>query len=108
MNLQKIPTIRSKAIREAAEGETCTWPGCDSKHGVVLAHSNMSIHGKAGKLKAHDIFSAFLCHNHHNYYDNEPENPYTPSGNKEWHFMRAMSKTLMRLIVLGIITIKGV
>jgi hypothetical protein len=110
MNLQKVPMVRSKAIREAAEGEICTWPGCDSANGVVPAHSNMSIHGKAGGQKAHDCFVAFLCHQHHNYYDNEPEKPYaykSASGDKEWNFMRAMSKTQMRLIALRIITING-
>ena len=104
MNLQKIPMVRSKAIREAANGESCTWPGCDDKHGVVLAHSNMSVHGKAGGMKAHDCFGAFLCHNHHLLYDKKTSLSQT---DKEWHFMRAMSKTQMRLIVLEIITIKG-
>jgi hypothetical protein len=104
MNLQKVPMIRSKAIREAAEGETCTWPGCDDKRGVVLAHSNMSIHGKAMKQKAHDIFSAFLCFDHHYIYDKGRN---LSQIEKEWYFMRAMSKTQLRLVVLDIITIKG-
>lgn len=94
--------VRSKSIREAAEGEICTWPGCGSPHGVVLAHSNMSIHGKAMKQKSHDCFAAFLCNNHHWLYD---KGTGMSQSDKEWHFMRAMSKTLMRLIVLGIITI---
>ena len=104
MNLQKVPMIRSDAIRRAAEGETCTWPGCDSTHGTVLAHSNMSVHGKAMKQKAHDCFGAFLCHGHHLLYDNET---IMSAADKEWHFMRAMSKTWLRLITLDIITIKG-
>ena len=104
MNLQKISMIRSKAIREAAEGEICTWPGCDSANGVVLAHSNMSIHGKAMKQKSHDFFAAFLCDYHHRHYDKETS---MSNADKEWHFMRAMSRTQMRLIDLGIITIKG-
>jgi hypothetical protein len=104
VNLQKIPMVRSKAIREAAEGEICTWPGCEDKRGVVLAHSNMSVHGKAGGQKAHDCFSAFLCHHHHWVYDEDTD---MRTIDKEWNFMRAMSKTQMRLIALRIITIKG-
>ena len=104
MNLQKVPMIRSDDIRKAAEGETCTWPGCDSTYGVVLAHSNMSIHGKAAKLKAHDCFASFLCYFHHSLYDNDTG---MSTADKEWHFMRAMSKTWLRLIALDIIVIKG-
>lgn len=96
--------VRSNAIRKAAEGEACTWPGCDSTHGVVLAHSNMSIHGKGMRQKAHDCFGAFLCQHHHWLYD---EDDRMSAADKEWHFMRAMSKTWVRLIEKGIITIKG-
>lgn len=104
MSLQKVPMIRSDAIRKAAEGEACTWPGCDSKHGTVLAHSNMSIHGKAMRLKAHDCFGAFLCHDCHWLYD---KGTTLSPQDKEWHFMRAMSKTWLRLIQKDVITIKG-
>jgi hypothetical protein len=104
MSLQKIPMIRSKAIRDAAKAESCTWPSCDSTHGVVLAHSNMSIHGKAAGQKAHDCFAAFLCHHHHDLYDNGTD---LSRSDKEWCFMRAMSATLLRLIEKRIITIKG-
>lgn len=104
MNLEKRKPIRSKAITQAANGEVCTWPGCGSPDGVVFAHSNMSIHGKAGSLKADDCFGAFLCFDHHHYYD---VNVSMIPKEKEWHFMRAMSKTWLRLIEKGIIQIKG-
>lgn len=104
---QKRQPIRSKAIRNAANGEACTWPGCGVNDGtVVLAHSNMSIHGKAAGRKADDIFGAFLCFKHHTEYDqrNKPDD----SGQQgEWYFMRAMSATWIRLIDKGAITIKG-
>jgi hypothetical protein len=104
VNLQKVPMVRSKAIREAADGEICTWPGCIEKYGVVLAHSNMSSHGKAAGQKAHDCFAAFLCHHHHDLYDNGTD---ISRSDKEWCFMRAMSKTLLRLIEKGIIKVAG-
>lgn len=102
-DLTKRRPIRSKSIRKSAEGESCTWPGCSSTYGVVLAHSNMSIHGKGMKRKADDIYGAYLCGNHHQFYDKETS---MNLFDKEWHFMRAMSETWRRLIAKGIIKIK--
>jgi hypothetical protein len=104
---QKRKPIRSKAITQAANGESCTWPGCGKQDGtVVFAHSNMSIHGKATARKADDLFGAFLCSEHHTEYDqwNRRDDLVTQG---EWHFMRAMSETQRRLFASGIITIKG-
>ena len=95
--------IRSKAIRSAANGECCTWPGCGAIYGVVLAHSNMSIHGKAKGQKAHDIFSAFLCNEHHFVYDKDTA---LSQKEKEWNFMRAMSATILRSFHLELIEVK--
>lgn len=109
-DLTKRVAIRSDAIRKAAEDECCTWPGCGVQDkSVVFANSNMSIHGKAGGRKAEDVFGAFLCGSHHSLYDVEPRGQASSSDNlnKEWHFMRAMSATWLRLISLGIITVKG-
>lgn len=36
-----------------------------SEHGLEPAHSNQSVHGKGGHLKAHDCFHAAMCHNCH-------------------------------------------
>ena len=103
MNLTKRQAIRSKAIRNAANGEPCTWPGCGVNDGTtVLAHSDMSIHGKGMKRKAEDVFSAFLCGRHHAIYGGKD----MPREEKEWYFMRAMSATWLRLIELGIIKVK--
>lgn len=102
MSLVKREPYRNKKILASANGQSCSWPGCSTCDGtVVFAHSNMSIHGKSMGMKASDAFGAYLCHKHHNYYDNEPEN--MMQGLKEWNFMRAMSETLRRLLDAGIL-----
>lgn len=63
----------------------------------------MSIHGKSTGRKSDDIFGAYLCHKHHFYYDDARENIILLNGSKEWHFMRAMSETLRRLLDAGIL-----
>lgn len=110
MSLAKREPYRNKKILASANGQSCTWPGCCVEDGtIVAAHSNMGIHGKSTGRKADDLFVAFLCHKHHYYYDNEPENvtiknnEYVFQGLKEWNFMRAMSETLRRLLDAGII-----
>ena len=102
--LEKRHPFRSKAITQAAKDESCTWPGCGVQNGTTVpAHSNMSIHGKGGKMKADDIFIAFLCGHCHYEYDNG--NSMTREE-KEWGFMRAMSVTLRRLLDRGILRVK--
>ena len=100
-DLTKRKAIRSEAIRNSANGETCTWPGCGSSHGVVFAHSNMSVHGKSTGRKADDIFGAYICHEHHLNYDRFRNKDY------EFYFMRAMSETWKRLVYKGIIRVDG-
>jgi len=52
--------VRSKALREAYRLIPCQHCGAEDGT-VVCAHSNWSIHGKAGARKAHDNRSASLC-----------------------------------------------
>jgi len=93
--------IRSQKLTKAANGESCTWPGCSRNDGTtVAAHSNMSLHGRGSSLRAHDCFIAFLCGPHHYEYDYGKN---MDRMEKEWHFMRAMSLTWLRLIDKGLI-----
>ena len=103
-DLTKRKAIRSEAIRNSANGETCTWPGCGSSHGVVFAHSNMGVHGKGMGRKADDIFGAYMCHEHHIEYDSRGKHGATVLI---LLFMLAMSETWKRLVYKGIIKIEG-
>lgn len=105
MSLQKIPIVRSKAIRDAAKGEPCTI--CGRNDGTtVFCHLNESFAGKGVGRKASDIAGFMGCRNCHDEYDGRKKgmniNPMT-----DWMVMRAMYRTWVRLIELGIITIKG-
>lgn len=68
----------------------------------MAAHSNMLIHGRGHAHKAHDVYIAFLCYEHHQLYDSGSA---MNRDEKEHYFMRAMSATWMRLIEKGVIKI---
>jgi hypothetical protein len=61
----KTEAYRDPALLEMARGRPCLLmvPGLCSHRvdTVVAAHSNLSIHGKAGARKADDCFSAWGC-----------------------------------------------
>ena len=97
--MQKRKAIRSKAIKDAANGEACTI--CSTQDGtVVFCHLNDSWAGKGMGQKADDIAGFFGCSECHKLYD---EGSY---GIDRWEVMRAMYRTWRRLIEKVIITIK--
>jgi hypothetical protein len=107
MNLQKVPMIRSKAIREAANGEPCTV--CDRNDGTtVFCHLNESWAGKGMGQKASDIAGFFGCTFCHDCYDRRITiNSGYAMAHSDAYIMRAMYRTWVRLVEIGIITIKG-
>lgn len=59
---QRQPAIVSPALRKSAAGETCTvqLPGCQGRHGVVLAHLRLpDTCGTA--MKPPDTAAVFAC-----------------------------------------------
>ena len=100
MNLTKRRPIRSKAICKAADGESCTI--CGRNDGTtVFCHLNESWAGKGMGQKADDIAGFFGCQRCHQSYDIDKK-----YGNADEAIMRAMYRTWVRLIDLGVITIK--
>ena len=100
MSLKKRKSIRSEAIRQAANGEACTI--CLAQDGtVVFCHLNESFAGKGLGLKADDIAGFFGCHGCHKQYDTQG----SPIAEDHWTIMRAMYRTWVRLIEKGVITI---
>lgn len=103
MEQPKEQMIRSKKMRDGARGQTCTMqiPGiCNhDPETTVFAHSDHLVHGKALRVKAHDIFGADMCYAcHKEYHKNERE---------YFHdFVRAMAKTQLRRIKQGILIVK--
>lgn len=102
MSLEKRKPIRSKAITQAANGESCTI--CGRKDGTtVFCHLNEGWAGKGMGQKADDIAGFFGCSKCHADYDLE-----WPSHSRDYELvMRAMYRTWRRLWELGIISIKG-
>jgi hypothetical protein len=100
MNLTKRQAIRSKAIRNAANGEPCAV--CGRNDGTtVFCHLNEGWAGKGMGQKADDIAGFFGCARCHDDYDcRRRVNPIT-----DWMVMRAVYRTLRRLWELGIIKV---
>lgn len=58
----KFAYVRDERLREmcrAMRCQHCNMGGADA--GVTWAHSNQGIHGKAGAIKASDVYVAALC-----------------------------------------------
>jgi cytochrome b len=76
--IEKHPRYRNQAILKfASQIERCTNCRKYCKGGIVAAHSNQSKHGKAGAVKAHDVWIAFLCMTCHGLVDAERQNSAT-------------------------------
>jgi hypothetical protein len=101
-DLTKRKAIRSDAIRKAAKGEDCCV--CGRYDGTtVFCHLNESWAGKGTGQKADDLGGGFFgCSSCHYLYDS------TVDGRpNDADIMRAMYRTLRRLLELGVIQIKG-
>lgn len=100
-------TYRNPKILQHAKGRPCT--NCNREDGTtVAAHSNLAEHGKGKGIKAHDLFSAFLCHACHSWLDQGTGRD--PTGiwqsdkmDKREMFMRAMHKTMLILLRDGVL-----
>ena len=97
--IPKFKHIRSKAIRNAANGEACTICGLNNGT-TVFAHFNESWAGKGIGIKADDLAGMFLCNIHHDIYDGRAISvpPMLDS-----HVLRAYYRTIRRLFEKGVI-----
>lgn len=103
--------IESKAMRQAANGESCTVEilgVCNSDPAtVVLAHLPDESHGMA--RKSDDLSAAFCCSACHDVLDGRVSWPDAfEQSYREWYQRRAQTRTWRRLVELGVVTIKGV
>ena len=93
---------RNKKILQSAKGQPCTirsvWCKGDPKT-TVAAHSNQSIHGKGGKLKAHDCFVAYACSDCHRWLDESTAS----RAEKVEAFNAAMHRTWLLLLQNGVL-----
>lgn len=99
---------RNPKILAHAKGQPCQNCGRDDGS-TVAAHSNSAEHGKAKGMKAHDLFTAYLCGQCHTWLDSESHRPdptgvYSPMrADKREMFIKAMFKTQVILLRDGVI-----
>lgn len=99
-------------ITDSARGEICEvqLPGCPSPvEGVVWAHSNKLRHGKGVGKKSADIFGAYACNDYcHAIYDGQKPLPIGVSRDEvEDRFQAGHDRSLIKLIIKGLVVIKG-
>ena len=102
--IRKPIKVRSKAIRQAARGKPCTLrlPGCDGGgETTVLAH--LSGGGKGMATKESDIWAVFACRHCHDMLDGRIRGHVTAEDK-----LRALYRTLHRLIEEGIVEVRDV
>lgn len=101
--------IRSKAIRNAAKGHSCTLnivECCNyNPETTVLAHVRDFGGGGMG-LKPDDICAVFACSSCHDALDRRSKNEFIFDENRYFYIARAMYRTIEHLYDCGIITIK--
>lgn len=110
MNFNRIPPVRSVAIRQAAEGQPCTFaiPGicCHDKLTTVLCH--LETPGQKGiSTKASDINAAFGCFACHNLVDRRDPRWESHKEYFEFYARRAIMRTHHILFEMGILMIQG-
>jgi hypothetical protein len=103
---QRQPAIRSDALRRSAAGETCTLrlPGCQGRHGVVLAHIRTP--GTGVGRKPGDLEAVFACHTCHDLLDGRAPLPlHVPGEDIPTATMHALLRTHHRMWQRGLITV---
>lgn len=102
---RRVP-IRSKAIRQAARGEECTltiFGVCiGGTETTVLCHLHDETFGKG--QKADDTSAVFGCHACHDEIDGRTRR--TAGQDLTWVKLRALQRTVRRLVELGIYPVK--
>ncbi len=92
---------RNHRILASANGQSCSvrGPECKNDNTVVWAHSNYLEDGKGKGIKAHDIFGCYACASCHRWLDQSGDH----KSVKYTAFHRAMKRSLLRLLELGIL-----
>ena len=107
MSLEKHKPYRNQAIRDAARDEKCTLnsPVCNHDPATtVFCHLNEHFAGKGGSQKADDSAGFFGCSSCHDLYDGRVQITLSIwSESKYFYVLRAMTKTIRRLLDKGVL-----
>jgi len=99
--------VRSNKIRQAARDEECTFhsPWCNyNTETTVFCHLNEQFAGKGIGIKATDI-GFFACSDCHSAYDRRMQVSEEFKKDEYFYVLRAVVKTIERLIDRGIIRV---
>jgi len=103
---QRQRAIVSPLLRRSAAGEACTlWlPGCQGRHGVVLAHIRTP--GTGWSRKPDDLAAVYACHACHAQLDGRAPFPlHTQGPDVQTATMHALLRTHRRMWQRGLITV---
>ncbi|GGE75833.1 hypothetical protein GCM10011533_30230 [Streptosporangium jomthongense] len=108
--LKKAIPIKSKHVRDAARGQSCTLQIVGACNGqwetTVLAHLPDESHGIA--RKADDLSACFACDACHSVIDGRAKWPGLERDYQDWYLRRAQIRTWRVLLDMGVLSIKGV
>jgi hypothetical protein len=100
--------VRSNRIRNAAKGEECTariWLVCNSDTDTTV-YAHLPDETKGMGTKSCDLSGAFLCSSCHDFVDGRVKHD-VPKEELEQIMRRAQTRTMRRLVEMGIIKIEG-
>ena len=101
--------MKSQKMRDSARNEACTlnlMGVCNYDPATtILAHLPDESNGM-GK-KADDLSACYACSACHDAIDNRIQWSENELEHKEWYYRRAQTRTWRRMVLLGVITIKG-
>lgn len=103
---QRREPLRSAKLRDAARGEECTLQifGCcvGGTETTVLAHLHDETFGRG--QKADDTSAVFACFGCHDEIDGRTRK--TDGADLTWYKLRALQRTIRRLVERGILSVK--
>lgn len=101
----KIKPIRSKALRDSARGESCTFeiPGFCNSDPETTVGCHLQWEGGAMGSKADDISLAYGCSGCHEAIDSRR----IDAIDRQFYSIRAMVRTQRRMYGKGLLSIKG-
>lgn len=108
MLLPKTPTTRSRAIRDSARGEACTFqiPGYCNGDPATTVLCHIQFDGGVMGGKASDLSAAYGCSGCHDVIDGRQRGRVSREDLQHYK-IRAVLRTLERLADKGLILIKG-
>lgn len=101
----KSDAIRSKVLRDSAQGQQCTLhiPGVCNQNPETTVLCHLDGEEKGRGLKTDDLFAVYGCSACHAAIDGHD----LTRDEKLYYEHRALRRTLKRMVRMGVVTVKG-